>query len=136
MDNTLKPTEYMLLFKSTGWNRDLSNEEMQQVMDKTLAWFERLREEGKFKAAQPLFEEGKVVSGTTARAIVTDGPFAESKEAVGGYLILNVATEEEAVAIAKTWPLLDCGSTLEVRPLAPECPAFHRLRQELAAAQR
>ncbi len=127
------PTEYMVLFRSTDWNKDLSLNEMQQVMDRTYAWFDRLRLEGKCKAAQPLFAEGKVVSGTKTRT-VTDGPFAESKETVGGYLILNAASMEEALEIAREWPLLDCGSTLEVRPIAPECPDFHRLRRQRAAA--
>ena len=133
MNPELKPTEFMILFRSIDWNKDLSLEEMQQVMDRTLGWFERLREEGKFKAAQPLFNEGKVISGTTKR-VVTDGPFAESKETVGGYLILSVDTMEEALDIARGWPLLDCGCTLEVRPLAPECPDFHRIKQELAGS--
>lgn len=125
-----KPTEYMVLFRSIDWNKDLTIDEMQAVMERTYAWFDRLRQEGKFKAAQPLFNEGKIISGKSKRA-VTDGPFAESKESVGGYLILNVDTMEEAVAIAREWPLLDCGATLEVRPVAPECPDFHRLRQQM-----
>jgi len=129
MEPTQTPTEYMVLFRSTDWSKNLSLEEMQRVMDETYAWFDSLREQGKFKAAQPLFGEGKVVSGTR-KATVTDGPFAESKEAIGGYLILKVDTMEEAVEIAKGWPLLDCGSTLEVRPIAPECPDFHRLRHQ------
>lgn len=123
----------MVLFRSTGWSKDLSPDEMQAVMDRTYAWFDRLRAEGKMKAAQPLFDEGKIVTGRSNR-VVTDGPFAESKEAVGGYLILTVDTMEEALEIAKGWPLLDCGSTLEVRPVAPECPDFHRLRHRRAHA--
>ncbi|TVR47134.1 MAG: hypothetical protein EA425_16230 [Puniceicoccaceae bacterium] len=133
MNTDQTPTEFMVLFRSTDWHQDLSLDEMQQVMDRTYAWFDRLRQEGKFKAAQPLFNEGKVISGKSRR-MITDGPFAESKESVGGYLILNVATMEEALAIAKEWPLLDCGSTLEVRPIAPECPDFHRLRTRMAKA--
>lgn len=129
MEPTQTPTEFMVLFRSTDWSKDLSLEEMQQVMDQTYAWFDSLRQQGKSKAAQPLFGEGKVLSGT-GKHTVTDGPFAESKEAIGGYLILNVDTMEEAVEIAKGWPLLECGSTLEVRPIAPECPDFHRLKHQ------
>lgn len=129
----LAPTEYMLLFRSSGWERNLGQEEMERIMEETLGWFEQLRQQGKFKAAQPLFEEGKIVQGKGGTSI-TDGPFAESKEAIGGYLILHVTDEDEAVRIARTWPLLQCGASLEVRPVARECPAFHRLRAELAAA--
>lgn len=129
MNPTPTPTEYMILFRSTDWKKDLSLEEMQAIMDQTLAWFDRLRAEGKFKAAQPLFSEGKVISGSQGRSI-TDGPFAESKESVGGYLILQETTMEEAVEIAKGWPMLQCGASLEVRPLAHECPDFYRIRHQ------
>ena len=131
MNPKQEPSEYILLFRSTNWNKNLSLGEMQQIMDETYAWFERLRQEGKFKAAQPLFGEGKIVSGKKGET-VKDGPFAESKEAVGGYLILNVRTMDEALEIARGWPLLQCGSTLEVRPVAPECPDFHRIRTQMS----
>ena len=134
MEPTQVPTEFMVLFRSTDWSKDLSLEEMQRVMDETYAWFDALRQQGKHKAAQPLFGEGKVVAGTR-KGSVTDGPFVESKEAIGGYLILNVDTMEEALDIAKGWPLLDCGATLEVRPIAPECPDFHRLKHQRAARE-
>lgn len=116
----------MVLFRSVGWQDNLSPEEMQQIMTRTMAWFERLHREGKMKGAQPLFEEGKVITGKGGRQ-VADGPFAESKETVGGYLMLTVATLDEAVEIAREWPLLDCGCTLEVRPVAPECPSFREI---------
>ncbi len=128
MNDEMNPTEYLLLFKSTEWSRDLSLEEMQQIMEKTYAWFDGLKADGKFKAAQPLFSEGRMVSGRNG-ASVTDGPFAETKEAIGGYLIITVDSMEEAVQIARGWPLLECGSTLEVRPIAPECPEFYKLRK-------
>ncbi len=133
MPSDQTPTEYMVLFRSTDWNKELSLEEMRAVMDKTYAWFDRLRQEGRLKAAQPLFAEGKIVSGRGKRT-VTDGPFAESKETVGGYLLLTVDTMEEALKIAREWPLLDCGSTLEVRPVAPECPDFYNLRRQMTEA--
>lgn len=120
---------HLLLFRTTGWQQDLSPAEMQQIMSKTMAWFERLSEEGKFKAGQPLFEEGKIISGKKGSHIA-DGPFAESKETIAGYLLLSVDTLEEAVRIAQEWPMLECGCTLEVRPVAPECPSFKRIREE------
>lgn len=128
-----RTSEYMVLFRSTGWQQDLSPAEMQQIMSRTVAWFERLADEGKMKGAQPLFEEGKVISGKKGRQ-VADGPFAESKETIAGYLVLNVDTLEEAVEIAQEWPLLDCGCTLEVRPIAPECPSFKQIREDQLAA--
>ena len=127
------PSEYLLLFRSTIWDKNLSPAEMQRIMAETMAWFERLRRQGKLKAAQPLFEEGKIVSGKQGRS-VADGPFAESKEAVGGYLLLLTNTLEEAVEIAQGWPLLECGASVEVRPVAPQCPGFLQLQEQLAHA--
>jgi hypothetical protein len=136
MDDEMKPTEFMLLFRSTDWNRDLSPEEMQQIMQRTYAWFDGLKAAGKFKAAQPLFSEGRILKANARPGLppVTDGPFAESKEAVGGYLIFSAASLEEAVEIARGWPLLECGSSVEVRPIAPECPDFYRLRRAAATS--
>ena len=58
-----------------------------------------------------------------------DGPFGESKEAIGSYLLLQVDSLEEAVAIAKGSPSLVYGTTFEVRPVAEECPLDVRARQ-------
>ena len=65
---------------------------------------------------------------------MADGPFAESKEAVGGYFLLQVEDLDEAVEIAKGCPLLEYGTTVEVRPVAAECPTFRRINQRLAEA--
>lgn len=123
----------MVLFRAVGWQDNLSPEEMQQIMTRTMAWFDRLGREGKMKAAQPLFEEGKVITGKGGRQ-VADGPFAESKETIGGYLMLTVGSMDEAVAIAQEWPLLDCGATVEVRPVAPQCPSFWSLAEAQKSA--
>jgi hypothetical protein len=73
---------------------------------------------------------GKTVSGKNGR-VVTDGPFAESKEEVGGSLLLDVGTFEEALAIAKSYPALELGISIEVRPVLQECPVFKRIRKRL-----
>ena len=85
-----------------------------------MTWFKGLMEEGKAVAGSPLEREGKVVSGENGR-IVTDGPFAESKEAIGGYFLLHVDSMEEAVAIAKQCPGLAYGSKVEVRQVIQRC---------------
>src|SRR4051812_24761964 len=115
--NTPTQNEYLLLFRGTDWHRGLSPEETQTVMTAWKAWFDRLSEAGKVKGGKPLEPEGKVVSGKRGRS-VADGPFAESKEAIGGYFLLQVDTFEEAVAIAKECPGLEHGAIVEVRPVA------------------
>jgi hypothetical protein len=80
-----------------------------------------------------LGEEGRTVSGKKGRS-VADGPFAESKEAVGGYLIVQASDLEEAVAVAKGYPCLDYGGIVEVRPVVEECPTFQRVKEQLGQA--
>jgi hypothetical protein len=133
MNTQAHSSEYMLLFRDVNWDRGLSAEEIQRVMDQITAWFESLDEQGKVKAGQPLLERGKTVSGKGGRTVV-DGPFAESKEAVGGYLLLRVDDLEEAAQIAKRHPALDFGMTIEIREVAGDCPVFQRVRQQLAHA--
>src|ERR1044072_8895789 len=99
-------SEFLLLFRGEDWDKGLSEEQLHEIMDKVIAWFEGLKLQGIMKGARPLAREGKTVSGRGSR-IVADGPFAESKEAVGGYLIVEVADMAAAVAIAKSCPKID-----------------------------
>lgn len=121
MKNESNNTEYMLLFRGTDWTKGLSPEQIQQFMGRFKAWFESLQAKGTLKAGQPLEREGKLVSGKNGR-VVADGPFAESKEAIGGYFLLSVGSMDEAVAIAKGCPGLELGAVVEVRPVAAMCP--------------
>ena len=77
--------------------------------------------------------EGKIVSGKKGR-MVADGPFAESKEAIGGYFYLQVADMNEAVEIARQCPGLDYGAIVEVRPVAEMCTARQRASVWIAAS--
>src|ERR1700739_544518 len=113
--------EYMLLFRHDKKSNPLSPEEMQRVSGQFMEWFKRLIDEGTCLGGRPLGDEGKVVSGKNGR-VVADGPFAESKEAVGGYFLLQVDTMEEAVAIAKQCPMLNHGGKVEVRQVLEKCP--------------
>ncbi len=116
---------YMLIFRSTDWYKGLSPEQMQQVADNWMAWFNRLKDEGTAIAGNPL-ERGKERSFPAKRRVVSDGPFAESKETIGGYFLLNVSSMDEAVAIAQQCPGLPHGIRVEVRPIAGECPMVPR----------
>lgn len=134
MNAETNASEYLLLFRGRDWWANLSPEELQGVMTKWKGWFDSLSAQGKLKAGQPLGMQGKVVTGK--KRVVTDGPFAEAKEAVGGYFLLQVNSMDEALAIAKNCPGLDYGTIVEVRPVAEECPASECLKQsteELAA---
>jgi hypothetical protein len=122
----------MLLFRGAGWDKNLSPEQMQAAAGKFMAWFERLKSEGKCKGGQPLQRVGRIVSGKGGRNVV-DGPFAESKEAIGGYFVLTVDDLDEATELAKGCPGLEYGMQVEVRPVADECPDMKAAREELAS---
>jgi hypothetical protein len=125
--------EYMLLFRGQEWDRKLSPEELQRVMSKWTAWYEELTHQGKIKSAHPLTPGGRVISQKKGQPIA-DGPFAESKEAIGGYFLLQHSNLDEAVRIAKKCPLLEHGVTVEVRVVAEQCPTMQRANRELAYA--
>lgn len=125
---------YMLIFRGNDWCKGLSPEEMQKVSGEWMTWFQRLSEQGKVAGGAPLEPEGKIVSGKGGK-VVADGPFAESKEAIGGYFLLNVETEAEALTIAKGCPGLPYGVKVEVRPLAAVCPAARAAEEMLAHAK-
>ncbi len=127
MNTSTSSNGYLLLFRGTDWHKELSPEEIQRIMGDWGAWFDRLGQQGKLTAASPLENEGRVVSGKS-RA-VADGPFAEAKESIGGFFLLKVETIEEATAIAKDCPALPYGLTVEVRPVAPACPAARMLEE-------
>lgn len=120
MSTPTTKSDYMLLFRGNDWDKDLSPEQLQKVVSDWAAWFERLTQQGKAIGGHPLRAEGKLVSGRKGRT-VADGPFAESKEAIGGYFYLQVADENEAVAIAQQCPGLEYGAVVEVRPVAEMC---------------
>ncbi len=129
---------YLLLLHGNESWKELGREELEKYVTQNHAWLEQLMTSGKAKGGQALARSGAIVSGKSGRN-VTDGPFAESKEVVGGYLLLNVETFEEAVAIAKTCPVLAFGGKVEVRPLTNECLSTKRLEElkreeELATA--
>ena len=126
--NTQDQNSYMLLFRSDEWYKELSYDDVQNVISRNNAWIEELTARGKAKPGHALQRRGATVSVKNGR-IISDGPFAESKEAIGGYLILNVETLEEAIAVAKSSPTLAYGTSIEVRPLAEECPLDVRARE-------
>jgi hypothetical protein len=110
--------QFMFLVRgATCDGGDLSPEQMQAHMRETYAWIDSLSKKGVMTAAQPLTPGGKVVSGTNG-SVISDGIAAESKEAVGGFFIVNAATLDEAVSIARTCPSFNQGMRLEVRQIA------------------
>lgn len=124
---TEKPSTSEFLVLSRGqWDRDKSPEEIQQAIDAFYVWHERLVKEGKMKSGQRLAVEGKLVS----RSGVTDGPFVEAKEVIGGYWFFVANSLEEAAELAAQNPCLACGLTYEVRPVELERASAYKTTNE------
>lgn len=110
--------EYLLIFRGGDAARteeQKSPEKWQAHMQKWMQWMTKITEDGKFVGAQPLKNAGKVVTGTNK--VVTDGPFVEGKEIVGGYLICKAESFDEAVEMAQGCPVLEYDGLVEVREL-------------------
>jgi hypothetical protein len=130
--NPQNPTdEYLLLIRGTHWSQGLSPAELQRVMTDFYAWVDGLTQRGVHRGAQPLVEAGKIVTGPRG-ASVTDGVFAESKEAIAGYFRLGVSNLDEAVRLAQACPILACGAQIEVRPIADLCRPMAELKAHTA----
>ena len=110
--------EYLFLFRGGDGRMEMekSPDAAQAHMQKWMQWMGSLSEQGKFGGAQPLNATGKQVNGN--KKVVTDGPFMEGKEMVGGYLICKAETYEEAVEKAKGCPILEFDDgNVEVREI-------------------
>lgn len=91
-------------------------EEMQSVLEKWGEWI------GKFSATGNIVDPGDGLQPTgkhiTAKGVVTDGPFAESKEILGGYSVIEAGDYDQALAVARECPALAFGGSIEIRELA------------------
>lgn len=108
------------------WDADATPEQIQRAIDAFYQWRDRLVEAGRMKPGQRLSTEGKVVS----RQGVMDGPFAETREVIGGYWILIADSLDAAAALAAQNPCIACGLSFEVRPVEHERASAYRVTNE------
>lgn len=95
-----------------------SPEELQKTYQKWAAWFESLKQRGALvNVGHPLESVGSVVTGTSK--LVSDGPYAETKDLIGGYSIVTAANLAAAVELAKGCPICEVNGSVEVRPIMP-----------------
>jgi hypothetical protein len=113
-------------------DENASKHEVQRAIDRFYEWYERNLELGRMKPGSRLAKEGKVVS----KASVTDGPFAETKELIGGFWFIVAGSLDEAAALAAENPCMAYGLTYEVRPLEAERAVATSVTNETPAAWR
>lgn len=109
-------SDFAFLYR--GRDTNASPEQMQKTMEKWRAWFKQLGEQGHLKdIGHPLENSGKVVTGK--QKSVTDGPFAEAKDVVGGFTLVQARDLGQATDLSKGCPILEVGGSVEVRPIQP-----------------
>ena len=106
--------EYLFIYR--GAQRPDSPQDMQQVMQKWMSWFENLQKSGHLRdRGQPLEPTGKVVAGR--QKTITDGPFAEAKDIIGGFSLIQAEDLNQATELSKGCPIFERNGFVEVRPV-------------------
>jgi hypothetical protein len=107
-------TEFLYLYR--GGETDPSPSDGQQTMQLWMAWMKDLGEKGYLKTVgSPLEKTGKLVSGKSKT--ISDGPFAETKDLISGYTIVQAKDIDDAVAASLGCPIFLVGGAVEVRPI-------------------
>jgi hypothetical protein len=107
-------SEFTYLFR--GRKTSGSPEEMQKHFEKWVAWFKELEASGHLKdRGHPLDGAGKVVRGK--QKTIHDGPYAEAKDVIAGYIVVEATDLAHAAEISKGCPVLEVGGSVEVRPI-------------------
>jgi hypothetical protein len=111
------PAAEFLVISRGQWDSTLSRKERHNAIDQFYVWLDQLVDEGKMKRGQRLAYEGKTIG---RQSVITDGPFGESKEVIGGYWFILANNLDEAAQIAKGNPCLNYGLFVEIRPIDPQ----------------
>ncbi len=108
----------LLLHQSSNPPGDMSPEQIQAVVGEYRAWSEKIGAAGKLAGGQKLTNDaGKVMRRADGGVAVTDGPFGESKEVIGGYFLINAGDYAEAAEIAESCPHIGFGGAIELRQI-------------------
>ena len=106
------PQYLLLLYNDPSSIRNLSPEEMQKALEKYSGWMQKsITKDGKRLAG----DAGRVIRPHAGKPRVTDGPYSETKEALGGFYVIEAASYDEAVQHALGHPHLEYNGTIEVR---------------------
>jgi hypothetical protein len=105
----------MLLIKSGETPVDISAEQAQKIVEKYIAFARKLRSENRYLAGDELASTGRLMQSNNGK--IVDGPFAETKESIGGYFLISADSYDHAVEIARDCPVFDRGGALEIREI-------------------
>ena len=125
MNQTADKQPHLLIFHKPADEPACSAAKASEEFNQAMAWIDSLRERGISLGGRPLETRGRVLKANGEAPV--DGPFAEGKEVIGGYLVILAKDLDEATAIAATCPSLSCNTTVEVRPIAKVPAEFERV---------
>lgn len=111
--------QYALLFRHEDGKKVASPEQMRVWMQQTMDWIAGIGAQNKFVSGTGLsFEDAHVVTAKGAKKLVSQGPFGENKETLGGFIVVKAESTDEAVEFAKGCPVLQGeGNSVEVRKI-------------------
>ncbi|MBI5426301.1 MAG: hypothetical protein HZA32_19680 [Opitutae bacterium] len=107
---------YLLLLHQPAVGPHPTAAQMREIMEQFAQWMDRIRADGQLVASHGLKNKGKVLRGRRG-ATIADGPYAEAKEIVGGYVLIRARSLTQATAVARRCPGLDHRLVVEVRPV-------------------
>ena len=106
--------EFMMIFIGANYEElGISPEQLQERMGKWFAWSDKMEKQGILRGGNALLSPAKRVSGP--KRIVSDGPFVEGKELVGGYFLVAADNYDQVVEVAQDFPDYDLGGIVEIR---------------------
>ena len=110
--------QFMLLIRSDD-DATITPEQSRAIVEHYMAWARKLQSENRMRGGDELAAGGKTLVGNGSEVRIMDGPYAETKETIGGYFLIEADSEAHAVEIAKECPALRPGSTsaVEVRAI-------------------
>ena len=110
------PKYMLLLHNDPKAFAAVSPDEMQKIIEKYMKWGQKLRSSGILVDSHKLTNEpGRVMRGKNGQVRVTDGPYSETKEVLGGYYTIEADSYDQALDHAQGCPSLEFGGTIEVR---------------------
>ncbi|MEP7365242.1 MAG: YciI family protein [Acidobacteriota bacterium] len=108
---------FLFLYESPGAFDAVSPEEMQNIVARYIAWRNEVAAKGNMLGGNKLRDgEGRVMRATAGKVSITDGPFAENKEVIGGYFHIQAESYDQAAEIASTCPHVEYG-VIEIREM-------------------
>jgi hypothetical protein len=126
MSKASTKSDYLVLSRGQ-WDAHAAKEDIEKAIDQFYDWLDRNIKEGKMKTGSRLTTERAIVSKA---GIVTDGPFSEAKEAIGGYWFIVARDLREAAELAAQNPCAKFGLSFEIRPLEPARASVYNITNE------